>query len=170
MLEVILTILLIIIGTLLFIGWLLYFITKKLGYPRLAKWLLSGYFGAILSYGLIVLLMDEFFTKNDARKLLAVTGVQLNEDFRVMENKSEWIGGYYHTFTLTISENDKNSILQSLRDSEEKAQNSISKTVSNDETDTSFTTMLKLYNKEQKEISYQIIISKTRNTLKYEEY
>lgn len=170
MLEVIVAILLIIIGTLLFIGWLLYFITRRLGYPKLAKWLLAGYFGAILLYISTIFLIDEVFTKNDARKLLAVVDIQLKEEFQVMENRSEWIGGYYHTFTLTISENDKNSILQSLRDSEEKAQNSISKTVSNDETDTSFTTMLKLNNKEQKEISYQIIISKIRNTLKYEEY
>lgn len=170
MLGVIVIILLVFIGTPLLIGGLIYFIPRMLGYPRLAMGLVVAYIGAIILFGLMILFTDDHFTKKDAQGLLAKIDIQLKDEFQVMENKSEWIGGYYHTFTLGISENDEHNAVQSFRTAAEKAENSLSRTVANYESDTSMRTMLEISNDEGKTIRFQITISKTRNTLKYEEY
>ncbi|MDM1062544.1 hypothetical protein HXZ62_08205 [Empedobacter falsenii] len=43
---------------------------------------------------------------------------KLNDDFKLTENVSYWaIGDYYHTFTLEISDNDKNRLINEIKSS-----------------------------------------------------
>ncbi len=101
------------IGLSIGLGLLLYFVPKKRGYPKAAKYL-------TLFYGLIVLIIaffiafeDQLFTKNEAKKLVEEQNIKLNDEFCLLQNKSmSAIGDYYHTFTLKISENDKQEAIK----------------------------------------------------------
>ncbi|MBB2151432.1 hypothetical protein [Pedobacter gandavensis] len=97
---------------------LAYWIPKKMGYSKVGK-----YFSIILT--LLILIMssltifeDQLFSKNDAEKLLTEQGIQLHDSFKIEENKSmSAIGDYYHTFTLTITVNDKKRIINEIKNS-----------------------------------------------------
>ena len=100
------------------IGLLLYFIPKKLGKPKLGKYL-------TLIYGLIIALLiiatlfeDQFFTKNSAKKIVEEQEILLTDKFDLVHNESmSAIGDYYHTFTLIISEKDKNNAIEKIKNS-----------------------------------------------------
>ncbi|MBK8506052.1 MAG: hypothetical protein IPL46_29970 [Saprospiraceae bacterium] len=60
---------------------------------------------------------DQFFTKKDAMKLVAEQGIELSDEFELVHNKSmSAIGDYYHTFTLEISEQDKQGAISKIID------------------------------------------------------
>lgn len=89
------------------LGCLFYFIPKKLGYPKTAKYLTIGYGLVILIFGLYTAFEDQFFTKNNAKELVKDQGLKLMDEFDLTENKSmSAIGDYYQIFTLRISERD----------------------------------------------------------------
>ncbi len=98
------------------IACLLYFIPKKLGYPKTGKYL------AII-FGLLVLTMvlwtafeDQLFTKGNAKELVEEQQILLQDKFELKENKSmSAIGDYYHTFTLEISERDKLNAIEKIK-------------------------------------------------------
>jgi hypothetical protein len=97
---------------------LCYYIPKKLGYPVIGK-ILGGIATCFFLYQFITeYFADELFSKNDAIELLNDQDIHLNDDFKIEENKTSWaIGDYYHTFTLNISEKDKNRIIQEVKES-----------------------------------------------------
>lgn len=112
----ILTLLFLFVGVPITIGLLVYFIPKRLGYPKAAKWLTWIYIILIGFIAVTTLFEDEFFTKNDAKKLIEEQNIELTDDFRLNKNESMWaIGDYYHTFTLTISDNDKRQIINLIK-------------------------------------------------------
>lgn len=100
-------------------GCLLYFVSKKLGYPKIAKYL-------TIIFGLIVLTSvlwntfeDRFFTKNQAIKLVEEQQISLIDKFEIKQNKSaSAIGDYYHTFTLKISKRDKQNAILKIKNTE----------------------------------------------------
>ncbi len=105
----------IIIGTVFIIYWL----PKKLGYPKIGKYLSIFVAFSFLIIILMSIFEDELFSKNEAKQLLKEQNIELKEEFEISENKSmSSIGDYYHTFTLEISENDRKRIIYEIQNSE----------------------------------------------------
>ena len=69
---------------------------------------------------------DQLFTKENAKELVEDQQILLQDKFELKENKSmSAIGDYYHTFTLKLSERDRqNAILKIKSDANFKADNS----------------------------------------------
>jgi len=110
---------LIMIGIPIGIGLLLYYIPKKIGYPKVGKYLTGLFALAVLVLVFMTIFEDQLFTKNDARKLIEEQELKLTEEFKLENNKSMWaIGYYYHTFTLTISEKDKLNAIKIIKSSD----------------------------------------------------
>jgi len=98
------------------IGFVMYYLPKKLGYPKFAKWLAIGYVIIVCLIGVWILFEDQLFTKSEAKKLLKEQNVIINNDFILMKNESmSAIGDYYHTFILEISQADKEQIIQRIK-------------------------------------------------------
>lgn len=97
---------------------LAYWIPKKMGYSKVGK-----YISIILTLLIVIMTTlsmfdDQLFSKTDAEKLLTEQGIQLHENFKLEENESmSGIGDYYHTFTLTITVNDKKRIINEIKSS-----------------------------------------------------
>ncbi|OWK74501.1 hypothetical protein CBW16_03585 [Flavobacteriaceae bacterium JJC] len=101
------------------VGCLFYFVPKKLGYPKTAKYLAVGYGFLILMFALSMAFEDQFFTKKNAIELVEEQGIKLTDEFDLTENKStSAIGDYYHAFTLKISERDKQKAITKIKSSE----------------------------------------------------
>jgi hypothetical protein len=67
---------------------------------------------------------DQLFNKSDAIKLLSEQEVHLNDDFEILHNESmSAIGDYYHTFTLRISETDRERLINEIKSSDDFNQN-----------------------------------------------
>jgi hypothetical protein len=99
---------LVFIGIPIGIGLLFYFIPKRLGYPKTAKYLTIVYGLFVLTIGLYIAFEDQLFTKNKAKELVEEQDIKLTDDFELLKNESmSAIGDYYHTFTLKISKRDK---------------------------------------------------------------
>ena len=112
--------LLVFVGVPIGVGFLLYFIPKKLGYPKLGKYLAVGFGVIIITFILADIFKDQLFTKNAARKLVEEQEIFLNDKFDLVHNKSmSGIGDYYHTFTLIISEKDKHNAIETIKNSAE---------------------------------------------------
>ena len=110
---------LVFIGIPIGLGLLFYFIPKKLGYPKTAKYLTIAYGLFVLAIGLYIAFEDQFFTKNNAIELVEEQDFKLNDKFTLTENKSmSAIGDYYHTFTLDISERDKENAITKIKSSD----------------------------------------------------
>lgn len=107
------------IGIPIGLGLLFYFVPKKLGYPKPAKYLTIAYGLFLLTIGLYIAFEDQLFTKNSAKELVEEQGIKLTDDFELLKNKSmSAIGDYYHTFTLKISESDKQNAITQIKSSD----------------------------------------------------
>jgi hypothetical protein len=93
---------------------LFYFVPKKLGYPKTGKYLAIIFGLLVLTLVLWTVFEDQLFTKDNAKELVEEQQILLVDNFELKENKSmSAIGDYYHTFTLKLSERDKqNAILK----------------------------------------------------------
>ncbi|WP_333662659.1 hypothetical protein [Chishuiella changwenlii] len=101
------------------IGLLLYFIPKKLGYPKIAKYLIILYGIFVLTMVFYTMFSDELFSKNSAKELVEEQNIKLKDDFELLTNKSmSAIGDYYHTFTLSISSQDKQEAITRIKNSD----------------------------------------------------
>ena|SRR5690606_6265994 len=95
-----------------------FWIPKKLGFPIAGKVIGSAVSCFLIYYLIVNYYEDELFSKNDAVELLEEQNIKLNDEFEIEENKSDWtIGDYYHTFTLSISENDKQRLINEIKSS-----------------------------------------------------
>lgn len=98
------------------ITFLLYWIPKRLGYPKLGKILAGTLIGLLLLYVLYFAFEDYLFFKSDARKSLSEHGIVLLDDFKILRNENMTaIGDYYHVFTLKISANDKKRLIDQFK-------------------------------------------------------
>lgn len=129
---------------------------------------------------------SEKFTKNNAREFLEEQNLTLEDDFTILENYSDsWIGDYYHTFTLSISEKDKNRIIEEIKNSKNfksknesvtellylpKFDNSKVKIFQNYKTDENYVREF-VHKPDEKyaKIFRQITISKTENKLTFQD-
>jgi hypothetical protein len=97
------------------IAFLFYWIPKRFGYPKVGK-VLAGLVGVFfIVMAILTIFEDQLFSKRDAIKLLSRQEIVLNDDFELINNESmSAIGDYYHTFTLRISESDKERIVHEI--------------------------------------------------------
>lgn len=110
---------LVFVGIPIGIGLLLYFVPKRLGHPKTAKYLTIGYGFLVLTITLFIVFEDQLFTKNSAYKLVSEQGIELNDEFDLIHNESmSAIGDYYHTFTLRISESDKQKAITEIKNAD----------------------------------------------------
>ena len=101
------------------VGLLIYFVPKRLGYPKTAKYLTIGYGILILTITLLIVFEDQLFTKNSASKLVREQGIELNDKFDLIHNESmSAMGDYYHTFKLRISETDKQKAIDRIKNAD----------------------------------------------------
>ena len=63
------------------IGLLLYFVPKRRGYTKTAKYLTAGYGILVLTVTLFVVFEDQRFTKHSAHKLISEQGIVLQYPF-----------------------------------------------------------------------------------------
>jgi hypothetical protein len=58
---------------------------------------------------------DQLFTKGNAKELVEEQQIILGDEFELIENKSmSAVGDYYHTFTLKISDRDKQNAISKI--------------------------------------------------------
>ena len=78
----------------------------------------AGYGILVLTVTLFVVFEDQLFTKHSAHKLISEQGIVLNDEFEIVHNESmSAFGDYYHTFTLRISESDKQKAITQIKKS-----------------------------------------------------
>lgn len=107
---------LVFVGIPIGLGLLFYFVPKKLGYPKTAKYLTIAYGLFILAIGLFIAFEDKLFTKNNAKELVEEQDIKLTDEFELLKNESmSAIGDYYHTFTLKISERNKQDAISKIK-------------------------------------------------------
>lgn len=107
---------LVFIGIPIGLGLLFYFVPKSLGYPKTSKYLTIAYGLFVLTIGLYIAFEDQLFTKNNAKELVEEQDIKLTDDFELLKNESmSAIGDYYHTFTLKISERDKQNAITKIK-------------------------------------------------------
>jgi hypothetical protein len=95
--------------------WLFNFIPKKLGYPKTGKYLANIFGLFVLTIILWTAFEDQLFTKDNAKELVEEQQIILTDEFELTENKSNSaIGDYYHTFTLKLSDRDKQNAISKI--------------------------------------------------------
>lgn len=110
---------LVFVGIPIGIGLLLYFVPKRLGHSKTAKYLTIVYGILVLTITLLTVFEDQLFTKNSAYKLVSEQGIELNDEFDIIHNESmSAIGDYYHTFTLKISKSDKQKAITAIKNAD----------------------------------------------------
>lgn len=120
-------IILVFVGLPIGIGLLPYFISKKLGYPKTGKYLTIIFGLFVLSLVFYVVFEDEFFTKSNAKELVEEQDLQLIDQFDLLNNEAvDAIVDYYHTFTLRISERDKQNAISKIKSADNFQMNTAS--------------------------------------------
>ena len=99
--------------------YLTYYISIRFGFPKIAKYLTLTISLVLIAGALFLIFQDQFFTKANAKELIAEQGITLTNKFSLQDNKSmSAFGDYYHTFTLIISEQDKIEAIRNIKSSE----------------------------------------------------
>lgn len=92
---------------------------KNLDIQKTAKYLTIIYGLFVLTIGLYITFEDQLFTRNNARELVEEQDIKLSNDFELFKNESmSAIGDYYHTFTLKISERDKQNAITKIKNAD----------------------------------------------------
>ncbi len=130
-------------GLLILLGiiYLIFYIFKKIGVPKIGKIISISLILIVLYLIIISFFEDYFFTKNDAEMLLNQQNIILKDDFQIIKNESMTaIGEYYMTFKIKISNNDKNRIVNEIKKSKNFTTNDISveTLIQNENIDTHF--------------------------------
>jgi hypothetical protein len=117
---------LVFVGIPIGIFFLFYFVPKKLGYPKTGKYLAMIFGLLVVTLIILTVFEDQLFTKDNALELIKEQQILLNDKFELVKNESSSaIGDYYHTFTLKISERDKQNAILKIKSSDNfKADNS----------------------------------------------
>lgn len=76
----------------------------------------------VLTIGVILLTMspwisDWMFNKNDVRKILSYHGIELKDNFKIIENESGGFRDFYETFTIKLSDTDYIHLAEKFRTS-----------------------------------------------------
>ena len=97
-----------------------------MGYAKTGKYLAIIFGLLVLTLVLWIVFEDQLFTKNNAKELVQEQQILLVDKFELQENKSmSAIGDYYHTFTLKLSERDRQNAIVQIKSADNfKADNS----------------------------------------------
>ena len=90
-----------------------YWIIKKKKKKKLGIIFLSVFVGLVL----LTAFGDKLFTKKQAKDLLNENGINLFDEFKILNNESGSMDEYYHVFEIEISESDKSKIISEIRNS-----------------------------------------------------
>lgn len=94
----------------------LFFVPKKLGYPKTGRYLAMIFGIFVLILVLWTVFEDQLFSKSNAKELVEEQQILLVDKFELLENKSmSSIGDYYHTFKLKISARDKQNAIWKIK-------------------------------------------------------
>ena len=116
--EIFITIGLVFLTITLGLTFLVYWIPKKLGFPKIGRILAIIVGLSAITTTAYIIFEDQLFFKRDARSLLAEQDIYLTDNFEIIENYSmSGIGDYYHKFVLDISEQDKKKIIEQIKKS-----------------------------------------------------
>ena len=98
---------------------LLYYLPRRIPNAKKSK-LVSRILGLLLLAFLIsIVFEDQLFTKGNARSLVEEQQIILSDRIQLVHNASMWSpGDYYHTFTLMISQRDKENAIFQIRNAE----------------------------------------------------
>jgi len=187
--EIILIILLILaflipIAFCVWLIYILYVIPLKSGNKKLGIFLSSLATIAFLYLGYSIF-FDDSISKKDVTHYIHEQGLEITNDFEILKNESMFsLGDYYHTFTIEISETDKDNLISkiqkadnfrqsihpSLMDYEDKNYDVGKKIIDNIETESHFIRVLFIENIEGYAPTFRVIkISKTTNQLQFED-
>ena len=110
---------LVILQVIVGLGFLIHYVVKKIGYPRIATYLVFVYgIAIVISIIISIFFQDNFFSKNDAKTLVQKQDFELVDDFDLIKNESTSApGDYYHTFTLAISDRDRSNAIKKIKNS-----------------------------------------------------
>jgi hypothetical protein len=104
------------LGLTIGLGIFIHLILKKLGYPKTAKYLTVAYGLIVLTIGIAIVFEDQLFTKNNAKELVEEQDIKLTDEFELLKNESiSSIEESYHTFTLKISERNKQDAIAKIK-------------------------------------------------------
>lgn len=97
---------------------LVYWVLKRIGYPKTGKYISIILTLLIFLSTALTVFEDDLFSKSDAQKLLIELNIDIADNFEIDENKSMVSpGDYYHTFTLSITSKDKERIISEIKNS-----------------------------------------------------
>jgi hypothetical protein len=110
---------LVILQVIVGLGFLIHYVVKKIGYPRIATFLVFVYgIAIVVSIIISIFFQDQSFSKNDAKTFVQKLDIELVDDFDLIKNESTSApGDYYHTFTLAISDRDRSNAIKKIKNS-----------------------------------------------------
>lgn len=62
---------------------------------------------------------DELFTKSDVKKILVEQNIRLENDFKILSNKSTGWNDFVHIFEIQISNEDKNIVINKIKSADD---------------------------------------------------
>lgn len=95
-----------------------YWIPKKFGKKKLGITISSILIFATIASILAFVFDGSLFLKSDVRKYLSAQNIELNDEYKILNNKSGGLRDYYHKFELEISDSDKLRIINQIKSSE----------------------------------------------------
>lgn len=100
---------------LLFFAILIYFVLKKLGYPKLAIFILSILILIVMSLLFMNTIDETLYFKSDAKEDLKLVKIYLKDDFEITDNKVDGFPERYQKTILKISDADKERIISEIK-------------------------------------------------------
>lgn len=108
-------ILLLLVAGIIFLS---YWIPKKMGYRKIGL-VISGLLTVpTVLFILLIVFKDRLFFNTTVNEYLRLTDIRLNDDFTIISNSNSWSTGY-HKFELSISQADKERIIEQIKSSNE---------------------------------------------------
>lgn len=100
------------VGVIIFFGipYVIFYILKKIGKPKVGKIIGTGILLVFIFFTTYVFFEDYFFFKSSATYELKQMNLVLNDDFEIIKNESGGFTDYYQVFELKISEQDVNRL------------------------------------------------------------
>ncbi|UPZ35826.1 hypothetical protein MUB18_17120 [Sphingobacterium sp. PCS056] len=96
-----------------------YWTLKKIGYKKAGTIIAVIVTTSLLMLTLSFVFEDELFTKSDAEKFLLQQNIKLEDDYKILNNKTSGWNDLVTTFELDISESDKTAIINTIKSADD---------------------------------------------------
>lgn len=94
---------------------LLYWIPRKLGYPKTGIILVLATITLLISFVLYQIYVDKFFEKSTIRTNLRYNEIVLLDNFKILEFETNLTQNQYYQTQIKVSEEDKNNIIATIK-------------------------------------------------------